>query len=350
MTNPGGTTRYTCLLPDCGWTHDVPSPGEDETAGIAPDPAAATLGEALSSIAYQAALRRADRIEDVLADHMGGHTAAEWARALTDAQTARRQLEEQMRLGQHGAAAREAVVEECRDVLEAAGERGPHGDDWPRLAPAVRAVVAERDTAHARLEAIREAVVVWRDRPGGDVGLAIALAGILDAEQPEPPAAAALVRALAECDRLNREVRGLSPVALAGRRDAVARIRAAAAGAEEGITAAVRQPGAAIEWQRAAVVHFMAGTTVRLLPWTLDTHYDTGRLELSGRIDDTDGIPPMGTGVEVHRLDLPGRGELHDVLAHVGISHGEPRDGTRLTLSTTVSAPPSTGDQRGGDR
>lgn len=45
------------------------------------------------------------------------------------------------------------------------------------------------------------------DRPGGDVGLAIALAGILDTEQPEPPAATALVRVLRECDRIERAVR-----------------------------------------------------------------------------------------------------------------------------------------------
>jgi hypothetical protein len=61
--------------------------------------------------------------------------------------------------------------------------------------------------AEKRLQAITEAVILWRDRPGGDVGLAIALAGILDAEQPEPPAATALVRVLRECDRIERAVR-----------------------------------------------------------------------------------------------------------------------------------------------
>lgn len=62
-------------------------------------------------------------------------------------------------------------------------------------------------TAEQRLKAVTEAVVLWRDRPGGDVGLAIALAGILDTEQPEPPASAALVRVLRECDRIERAVR-----------------------------------------------------------------------------------------------------------------------------------------------
>lgn len=63
------------------------------------------------------------------------------------------------------------------------------------------------EEAEKRLKAVTEAVVLWRGRPGGDVGLAIALAGILDTEQPEPPAATALVRVLKECDRIEREVR-----------------------------------------------------------------------------------------------------------------------------------------------
>ncbi|KPC91158.1 hypothetical protein ADL27_31855, partial [Streptomyces sp. NRRL F-6602] len=62
-------------------------------------------------------------------------------------------------------------------------------------------------TAEQRLQAITEAVVLWRDRPNGDIGLAIALARILDTEQPEPPAATALVRVLRECDRIERTVR-----------------------------------------------------------------------------------------------------------------------------------------------
>lgn len=61
--------------------------------------------------------------------------------------------------------------------------------------------------AEQRVAAITEAAILWRDRPGGDVGLAIALAGILDTEQPVPPAAAALVRVLRECDRIERAVR-----------------------------------------------------------------------------------------------------------------------------------------------
>jgi hypothetical protein len=74
------------------------------------------------------------------------------------------------------------------------------------LTTRINAELAAGEAAQTKLEAITQAVVLWRDRPGGDVGLAIALAGILDTEQPEPPAATALVRVLRECDRLERAV------------------------------------------------------------------------------------------------------------------------------------------------
>lgn len=52
----------------------------------------------------------------------------------------------------------------------------------------------ERDQLRKKLKAITEAAILWRDRTAGDIGLAIALAEILDAEAPEPPATAALAR------------------------------------------------------------------------------------------------------------------------------------------------------------
>jgi hypothetical protein len=67
--------------------------------------------------------------------------------------------------------------------------------------------MTDQTDAEKRIQAITEAVILWRDRPGGDIGLAISLANILDTEQPEPPAATALVRVLKECDRLERAVR-----------------------------------------------------------------------------------------------------------------------------------------------
>jgi hypothetical protein len=75
---------------------------------------------------------------------------------------------------------------------------------------ALRAIGAELEAgqdAVRRLTAITEAVTLWRDRPGGDIGLAIALAGILDTEKPEPPATKALVNVLRECDRIEHAVR-----------------------------------------------------------------------------------------------------------------------------------------------
>lgn len=75
------------------------------------------------------------------------------------------------------------------------------------LTARINAELAAGQLAHERLTAVTEAVTMWRDRPGGDVGLAIALAGILDTEKPEPPAATALVRVLRECDRLEAAVR-----------------------------------------------------------------------------------------------------------------------------------------------
>ncbi|MFF2383785.1 hypothetical protein [Streptomyces sp. NPDC058108] len=52
----------------------------------------------------------------------------------------------------------------------------------------------ERDQLRKRLKAITEATILWRDRTAGDVGLAIALTGILDADKPESPATAAVAR------------------------------------------------------------------------------------------------------------------------------------------------------------
>lgn len=95
------------------------------------------------------------------------------------------------------------------------------------------ALVAEQRRVHA----LTEATVMWRDRPGGDVGLAMALANILDLEQPEPPASAALVRVLRECDRIEREVYGQHDEDDDGAREAVRRIRAAA-----GVTVPDPQP------------------------------------------------------------------------------------------------------------
>ncbi|WP_416520095.1 hypothetical protein [Streptomyces achromogenes] len=97
----------------------------------------------------------------------------------------------------------------------------------------INAEPAAGERAQKRVEAITEAVILWRDRPGGDVGLAIALASILDTEQPEPPAATALVCVLRECDRIEREAYGQHDEDADGMREAIRRVRAAAAEASE---------------------------------------------------------------------------------------------------------------------
>jgi len=102
-------------------------------------------------------------------------------------------------------------------AYEARFENDGHPEDAQAAADEAMSVVqpvlnelrAAREAAEKRIQAVTEAVIMWRDRPGAsDVGLAISLAGILDTQQPEPPAATALVRVLRECDRLERAVRG----------------------------------------------------------------------------------------------------------------------------------------------
>jgi len=105
---------------------------------------------------------------------------------------------------------------------------GPELDRLQGEVARVQELGERAGAAEARVQAITEATAMWRDRPGGDVGLAIALAGILDTDQPEPPSAAALVRVLRECDRIEREVYGQHDEDDEGMREAVRRIRAAA--------------------------------------------------------------------------------------------------------------------------
>jgi hypothetical protein len=129
-------------------------------------------------------------------------------------------------------------------AYEARFENDGHPEDAQHAADEAMSVVqpvldelrAARDAAEKRIEAITEATVVWRDRPGGDVGLAIALAGILDTDKPEPPAATALVRVLAECDRIERAVRAnpTSPDFDGAYLAAIGHIRQAAKVAPEG--------------------------------------------------------------------------------------------------------------------
>ncbi|KOG84464.1 hypothetical protein ACZ90_07745 [Streptomyces albus subsp. albus] len=47
---------------------------------------------------------------------------------------------------------RAALLEEARDALEAAGAGRVHGDDWPRLVPAIEELARRADTADAIAE------------------------------------------------------------------------------------------------------------------------------------------------------------------------------------------------------
>lgn len=67
-----------------------------------------------------------------------------------------RQLRERVALLERGAAEREALLTEARDALEAAGQPGAHADDWPAVAPGIRALAARAVQAEAALAEVRE--------------------------------------------------------------------------------------------------------------------------------------------------------------------------------------------------
>jgi hypothetical protein len=220
--------------------------------------------------------------EVAMREHADSHSVLEYVRALTAMQTERDQyaaasrhlawrirqtayiwattLPDTIRTAEvvkalNGIASHVPDRPELRDDLwmriagayEARFENDGHPEDARAAADEAMSVVQPvvfelRDRAEAaekRIEALTEAVVLWRDRPGGDVGLAIALAGILDTEKPEPPAATALVRVLRECDRLERAVRDnpTSPDLAGGYLACLRHIREAAKGEDENANA-----------------------------------------------------------------------------------------------------------------
>lgn len=71
-----------------------------------------------------------------------------------------------------GADTHRAINEEARDTLEAAGMTGAHGNDWPNLAPTIKALAAERDLLRRNDEVNR--------REAGDRRAALAAALGLD--------------------------------------------------------------------------------------------------------------------------------------------------------------------------
>lgn len=80
-TPPPGTTRYLCPL-ECGWHHDVPPPAAADLEGIAPDPGFQHFSNLVGSVTSKAAMRRLERTEAALREHLEGHSAEEFARMI----------------------------------------------------------------------------------------------------------------------------------------------------------------------------------------------------------------------------------------------------------------------------
>ena len=86
MSTPvAGTTRYLCPL-ECGWHHDVPPPGIERIAalGVAADPAAGDIHEAIASVARRASFAEAERTETALREHLDTHTTEQFVRVIRD--------------------------------------------------------------------------------------------------------------------------------------------------------------------------------------------------------------------------------------------------------------------------
>jgi len=95
-----------------------------------------------------------------LFDAPGTERINEWADSISQwaadsVQPELDRLRDQAETLQLGAIEREALLTEARDVLEAAGQNGAHGDDWPAVAPAIKALAAELEQAQADVERIR---------------------------------------------------------------------------------------------------------------------------------------------------------------------------------------------------
>jgi hypothetical protein len=73
-----GTIRYLCPL-ECGWHHDEAPPSLADIDGVAPDPQARIFRDIFSSIVTKASMRRAERTETALREHLDTHTTLEFA-------------------------------------------------------------------------------------------------------------------------------------------------------------------------------------------------------------------------------------------------------------------------------
>lgn len=247
---------YSCPLPTCEWSRDVPASEGPMGAEVAMREHA----DSHSALEYQRALATAREQTTALeterdqyrsaARHFAfriRHTAHVWATTLPETIPTAEVVSALSGIASHFTDRphlRDDLWMRIAGAYEARFETDGHPEDARHAAdeameavkPVVDELRATREAAEKRLQAITEAVVLWRDRPGAnDVGLALSLANILDTDQPDPPAATALVRVLRECDRIERAVRGnpTEPDFDGAYLAAIKHIRAAAKGAPE---------------------------------------------------------------------------------------------------------------------
>ncbi|HET6691722.1 MAG TPA: hypothetical protein VFG74_12745 [Miltoncostaeaceae bacterium] len=140
--------RYPSRFPDGPVYVDVPVPTAQPIQGAGYTPAQ-MIGADTD--------RPTPRL-DVLIDRACRHLTPAEGRALRGGVARLRnegqRLEERLRDFTDGAADREAILTEARDALEDAGAGG-HGDDWPHLAPGIRALQDRAERAEQQAANVR---------------------------------------------------------------------------------------------------------------------------------------------------------------------------------------------------
>jgi hypothetical protein len=89
-------------------------------AGIAPDPDAVTVQAMMASVVEQAMARHVMAVEAVVAEHMEGHSALEYVRALVAAQAERDRLRPWRHHWRHLAIAKGVVLDGVRQLHQPA--------------------------------------------------------------------------------------------------------------------------------------------------------------------------------------------------------------------------------------
>lgn len=228
MPLPNPVTRYGCPLPDCEWSRDIPASAGPMGAEVAMREHADSHSVLEYLRALAAARAETTALETERDQYRSAsrhfafrirHTAHVWATTLPETIPTAEVVSALSGIASHfpdRPHLRDDLWMRIAGAYEARFEHDGHPEDARHAAdeamevvkPVVDELRAGLEAAENRIQAVTEAVVLWRDRPGAnDVGLALSLADILDTEQPDPPAATALVRVLRECDRIERSVR-----------------------------------------------------------------------------------------------------------------------------------------------